>query len=204
MRDSPAPMQGGGQDFGRLPGKRDASMGSHDVAVALAGEGSHEPKVADLGVLLRGQEDVAGGQVAVEEELGFQVGHPLGHLQAVTPEPVEGEGWAEAVVQRAQRGQLRHLRGGGEGGVQGVPGKDPPAPKESGGLHLLFPLPAWLRRSISPGGLAGRDGALPHIDPPPHFPPTVGIQIGLELHSPLLCFRTTALRGRPGGELVMG
>lgn len=67
-------------------------MCRHDVAVALAGQGPHEAKVPNLGLLLRGQEDVARCQISVHEELGFQVGHSFGHLESVAPELVERVG----------------------------------------------------------------------------------------------------------------
>lgn len=84
----------------------------HHVVVVVLGQGSHEPKVANLDQVIGGQQDVAGSQVAVDEALGLQVRHAPGDLNGILAQRGDQEMplvLAQPVQQRAQRGQFGDL-----------------------------------------------------------------------------------------------
>ena len=54
-------------------------------------ESTHEAKVSDLHPVSRGKQDVAAGQVTMDEPLGLQVGHAFGDLDGILPYPVDGD-----------------------------------------------------------------------------------------------------------------
>ena len=68
----------GFQAFWRTPRKGDLFPFRHDVTVVLLGESSHQAEVPDLDAVDRGQENVATGEVTVDETLQLQVGHSTG------------------------------------------------------------------------------------------------------------------------------
>lgn len=99
----------------------------HHVVVVIFGQGPHQPKVPDLDQLVGGQQDIAGSQVTVDEALGLQVGHALGHLDGILAEGGDEEMalvLPQAVQERAQRGQLCHL--GHRQGTTGQSGQGHP------------------------------------------------------------------------------
>lgn len=94
------------------PGEGDAPVGVHEVVVVLR-EDAHQAEVADLDDLAAGQEHVAGRQVAVDEVAALQVLHARSDLRGKQPQARQREvvlPQPQRVVQRAQWGQLRHLR----------------------------------------------------------------------------------------------
>ena len=96
----------------------------HDVVVVVLGQRPHEAEVSDLHLLLGGQQDVAGGQVPVDEALGLQVGHTIGDLDGVVAQRGDEEValvLSQTVQQGTQGGKLSHLEGGGGSIVKTTP-----------------------------------------------------------------------------------
>lgn len=84
----------------------------HDVVIVILWQRPHEAKVADLDLFVGGQQDVAGGEVAVDEAARLQVGHAAGDLHRVSAQHRDEDvalALAQTVQQGAQRRQLGHL-----------------------------------------------------------------------------------------------
>lgn len=63
----------------------------HDVVVVILGQCSHQPEVPDLDQVAGGQQQISGGQVPVNEALGFQVAHALSHLHSIAAQGTQQE-----------------------------------------------------------------------------------------------------------------
>lgn len=84
----------------------------HHIVIVIFGQCPHQTEVPDLDELIGGQQDVAGSQVTVDEALGLQVGHALGHLDGILAKGRDEEMalvLPQAVQEGAQWGQLCHL-----------------------------------------------------------------------------------------------
>lgn len=91
------------------PGERHLAVLLHHIVIVVVGQCSHQAEVADLHRVGRRQQDVAGGQVAVDEAPLLQVGHAARHLHGVLAQHVDEDGAlrpnaAQALQEGAKRG----------------------------------------------------------------------------------------------------